>query len=279
MVIVLAALALAPVVPLPRAHAHNDYAQPRPLLDALSHGFSSIEVDLFLVNGKLLVGHDRKDLTASRDLDGMYLKPLSRLIAEHGGHVYPKPAEVLLLVDIKADGAAVYTQLKLLLKPYEKFLTRFRNGKFEQGALTVVLSGDRPISVLAQERERVAFIDGRPENLLPAPGGSLLTPLISTSWAATFKWRGEGPMPAEERLRLDEMVRLAHRRRQKLRFWATPEDSRVWSVLLDAGVDLIGTDKQALLAQFLRSKAALAKQPHDPSQRSKPVARPAPQFP
>ncbi|MEC4021166.1 hypothetical protein QMK28_34095, partial [Streptomyces sp. H27-D2] len=34
--------------PLRRAHAHNDFVHPRPLLDALSHGFASVEADIWL---------------------------------------------------------------------------------------------------------------------------------------------------------------------------------------------------------------------------------------
>ena len=33
-------------VPLARAHAHNDYEHPRPLRDALDHGFTSVEADV-----------------------------------------------------------------------------------------------------------------------------------------------------------------------------------------------------------------------------------------
>ena len=33
--------------PLERAHAHNDYEHARPLLDALSHGFTSVEADVW----------------------------------------------------------------------------------------------------------------------------------------------------------------------------------------------------------------------------------------
>jgi len=49
--------------PLLRAHSHNDYAHTRPLLDALDQGFCSVEADIYLENGQLLVGHDKKDLT------------------------------------------------------------------------------------------------------------------------------------------------------------------------------------------------------------------------
>ena len=247
----IAALALADVVPLTRAHSHNDYEQSQPLEAALDHGFCSVEADVFLVDGKLLVSHDRKDLDSSGDLDSMYLKPLSKLMEKNGGGVYRTPVEFLLLVDIKADGAEVYEVLEQLLKPYRRHLTHFKSGKVERRALTVILSGDRPTQLLATQKERYAFIDGRPENLVPAKGSSNLMPLISTSWAPLFKWKGLGQMPPQERYKLSEIVRLAYRRRQKLRFWATPEDPTVWRELADACVDLIGTDRLDDLASFL----------------------------
>ena len=42
-------------VPLERAHAHNDYEHARPLLDALAHGFCSVEADVHLIERQLLV--------------------------------------------------------------------------------------------------------------------------------------------------------------------------------------------------------------------------------
>ncbi|MFN5648136.1 MAG: hypothetical protein ACK458_11515, partial [Sphingobacteriales bacterium] len=44
------------------SHAHNDYQHQQPFDGAYQAGFSSIEVDVHLRNGKLLVGHDAKDL-------------------------------------------------------------------------------------------------------------------------------------------------------------------------------------------------------------------------
>src|SRR5262249_11249891 len=59
-----------------RGHAHNDYEHPRPLFDALDHGFRSVEADIFLVDGKLLVGHAQADLKPERTLEKLYLDPL-----------------------------------------------------------------------------------------------------------------------------------------------------------------------------------------------------------
>src|SRR5215475_1398103 len=64
------------VVPLRHAHAHNDYEHKRPLLDALDHGFCSIEADIYLVDGQLLVAHDRRDVRPERTLQALYLDPL-----------------------------------------------------------------------------------------------------------------------------------------------------------------------------------------------------------
>ena len=76
----------APVVPLRQAHAHNDYAHSRPLLDALDHGFCSVEADVFLVKDKLLVGHTFLELKPNRTLESLYLDPLlervKRMVAE-----------------------------------------------------------------------------------------------------------------------------------------------------------------------------------------------------
>jgi hypothetical protein len=91
-----AALALAPamvsateVKPLAQAHAHNDYEHQRPLLDALDHGFTGVEADIWLVNGKLLVAHEEAHIETERTLEALYLEPLRKRVSENGGRVYP----------------------------------------------------------------------------------------------------------------------------------------------------------------------------------------------
>src|SRR5690242_5509037 len=51
----------AAIIPLTRAHAHNDYEHTRPLLDALDQGFCSVEADVWLIDGELRVAHDERD--------------------------------------------------------------------------------------------------------------------------------------------------------------------------------------------------------------------------
>src|SRR4051812_6365807 len=77
-----------PVQPLTHAHAHNDYEHARPLFDALDHGFCSVEADIWLVDGALLVAHDKKDLKPARTLQSLYLDPLRERTKANGGRVY-----------------------------------------------------------------------------------------------------------------------------------------------------------------------------------------------
>src|SRR6476469_2222716 len=74
--------------PLWRAHAHNDYDHPRPLFDALDHRFGSVEADIYLVDGQLLVAHDPVDLDPTRTLESLYLDPLAARVGANHGSVY-----------------------------------------------------------------------------------------------------------------------------------------------------------------------------------------------
>ncbi|MEU4571773.1 phosphatidylinositol-specific phospholipase C/glycerophosphodiester phosphodiesterase family protein [Nonomuraea sp. NPDC023979] len=255
LVLMAAPASAAGAQPLPRAHAHNDYEHDRPLLDALDHGFTSVEADIYLVDGELLVGHDPEDLRPGRTLQALYLDPLARRVRDNHGHVYPRSRQQLqLLVDIKNNGAATYTELDQVLSSYRKMLTTYHKGKVKPGAVTVVISGDRPRDLMAGQERRSAFYDGRLSDL--GQGGASLVPLISDNWTNHFTWRGEGPMPEAERAKLRDIVATAHRDGQRVRFWATPDVAgpardALWRELVAADVDHVNTDDLAGLQRFL----------------------------
>ncbi|WP_097991847.1 phosphatidylinositol-specific phospholipase C/glycerophosphodiester phosphodiesterase family protein, partial [Streptomyces sp. f51] len=249
--------------PLRHAHAHNDYLHPRPLHDALAHGFTSVEADIFLVDGELLVAHEPATLDPTRTLASLYLDPLAALVrAGHGG-VHPHHrAPLQLLIDIKADGVAAYHELDRQLRRHQSMLTRYQHGRVVPKAVTAVISGDRAARApMEAQRTRLAFYDGRLDDLgTPAPAS--FAPLVSANWTQNFGWLGAGPFPLAERDRLRALVTTAHREGRRIRFWATPdvagpEREAVWSELLAAGVDHLNTDDLAGLEEFLRARSAL----------------------
>ena len=241
------------VVPLPQAHAHNDYEHKRPLQDALEHGFCSVEADVFLVDGQMLVGHDRKDLRPGRTLERLYLEPLRERVRLNGGRIYPGGPAIFLLIDVKTEAKTTYTALAKILARYDDILSMTRQGKFEPRAVTAVISGNRAQEAIAAEKVRYAGIDGRQTDLESTAPADLM-PWISANWALAFGWRGDGPMPAEVRGKLEGYVRKAHARGRLVRFWGTPETPAFWKELCVAKVDLINTDKLDELQGFLLSR-------------------------
>ena len=229
---------------LKRAHAHNDYEHERPLLDAVSHGFRSVEADVWLVDGELLVAHDREEVRPERRLESLYLNPLRRLV--RAGVV----ERFTLMIDFKSEGAATYRALADRLPAYDEMLARVSGDELRPGAVSIVISGNRPFTEIGAEKVRYVGIDGRPSDLdsdLPPH----LMPWISERWGSVFAWDGAGDFPDDQRKRLREFVAAAHERNRIVRFWATPETEAMWRELIAADVDLINTDKLAELQAFL----------------------------
>lgn len=257
---------------VPRAHAHNDYEHDRPLFDALHYGFASVEADIWLVGDGLRVAHDRAaDWSKVPTLQDLYLTPLRDLAARHGnGGVYADGMPVTLLVDIKSDGPATYRRLHEILAGYAKgrpgFLTTYTNraGQYDvvKGAVTVIVSGNRPREVMREQATRYAAYDGRRADVGPdvnpddTPG---FIPLVSDNWATFFRgelaWDGTGDIPADTKAELARVVNAVHREGKLFRLWNLPKDApAVWGALHDAGVDLINTDDLAGLSKYLRSR-------------------------
>lgn len=242
--------------PLPQAHAHNDYHHERPLLDALEHGFTSVEADVWLVDGELLVAHDAWELPEAGTFEDLYLDPLTDLVKGKGRGVYPGwNGTFQLLVDIKTDAESTYAAVEAELAEHGRILARYQRGKVHRGPVQAVISGNRPLATMRAAERRYGFYDGRSGDL-GGPLDARLMPLVSDNWNNLFTWRGTGPMPAAERARLHEMVDAAHRAGQRIRFWATPDApgparDAVWTELRAAGADHINTDDLPGLREFL----------------------------
>ncbi|WP_428909745.1 phosphatidylinositol-specific phospholipase C/glycerophosphodiester phosphodiesterase family protein [Niallia sp. Krafla_26] len=244
------------VVPLVKAHAHNDYEHNRPLYDALGHGFTSVESDVWLVDGKLLVAHDREDVNPDRTLESLYLKPLLEEVKKNGGAVYPGyEHEFILWIDIKSEGVETYQAIHNELRNFQNMLTRYTPAGVKPGAVTVYISGNRPREVMENQKVRYAAYDGRMSDFDTDVSNELI-PVISDNWTKHFTWMGVGEMPEIEKEKLNHIVSTSHENGQKVRFWATPDlpgpqRETIWTELLNAGVDFINTDDLAGLQEFL----------------------------
>ncbi len=238
------------------AHAHNDYNHKRPLLDALDCNFKSIEADVFSIDDSLFVAHDFNKIKPGRTLRDLYLNPLKNIINKNKGSVYGDSKDIILLVDIKDDGLRTYKVLHQILEEYKELLSSYDSGTKSSGAVTVIVSGNRPKEYMKNQDIRYAGYDGRIPDLDSGTASSLM-PLVSDNWNNYFSWKGKGEMPAEEKEKLHMFANKARKNGYLLRFWANPdrpgpERIAVWNELKKAQVDLIGTDDLKGLESVLK---------------------------
>ncbi|GAA1642816.1 hypothetical protein [Actinoplanes couchii] len=161
------------VTPLGHADARDDYLNPRPVRDALDHGFTGLDTDVVLHDGTLLLCHHmdgdvckdpRDNRITAKPFDTTYLQALKTRVDTHDGRVYPGFHQpVLLFVEITcvtavtgcalpADPAAAATDpnnplvvaraIMDALIPYRKMLLHVDGTARRWGPVQVVLTGD-----------------------------------------------------------------------------------------------------------------------------------------
>lgn len=242
--------------PLPNAHAHNDYEHKRPLFEALDNGFTSVEADIWLIDGELYVSHYKpRRKKAARTLRNLYLKPLQNHIAANGGRVYPGYSDYFyLMIDFKTRGDSTWQVLKKQLREFESILSQASGHTEEHNKpVKIFISGNRPVEQILAEDDKIAALDGRPQELgkgIP----SAAMPVVSDNYSKFLTWKGNGPVPTEELQQLRRFIASAHAEGKKVRLWATPDTPTLWDFLADEGVDLINTDKLPELNQFLLNR-------------------------
>lgn len=260
--------------PLPRCeqvpftHAHNDYEHPNPLFDAMSHGFSSAEADIFLYEndgGNLRVAHDPvDDPTTLHTLEELYLDPLAAQFHYHdNGGLYADGSRMHLLIDLKTGGETypvLHEKLAAYAETHPGLITMYRkisDNEWEkhEGAVDMTISGNRPRELMLGQEVRYATYDGRMADM-----GSDVSPdflmLLSDNWNrffGDFGWDGQGEMPTEIKNSIIEVTNQVHSEGRLLRFWNLPSDTpNVWGPLVEAGVDFVNTDRLEPLSTYIQ---------------------------
>ncbi|TVY30476.1 Altered inheritance of mitochondria protein 6-like protein [Lachnellula hyalina] len=210
---------------IPKAiHSHNDYWRDVPFYTALSVGAVSTESDVWLYNDTLFVGHEQGALTTAH---------------------------------LKTDGASTWPAVVKALEPLRSagYLSSVNSTTFTSGAVTVIGTGNTPLSLVQPITDRDYFWDAPIPTLNSTFSNitSLISPIASTDFAANF-----GPVlgTSLDSTQLDLLrtqVKIAHGKGIKLRYWdqpAWPLSTRdaVWRLLRTEGVDFINADDVAAAA-------------------------------
>ncbi len=235
--------------PHQQAHAHNDYEHREPLWEALRNGFSSVEADVHLIKDQLLVSHGRPGKEAIT-LQQLYLNPLDSLLKQQSSIYLGHPDTFYLMIDCKTEAESTYLAIQLAMGVYPNL--QCISGKCP---VKVFISGNRAMATMIQEGYRGIGIDGRPNDLGKDISAEQM-PVISDHFSNWSLWRGKVSPQSGDLARIRELAQRVHAEGKKLRLWAIPDNELAWSALLDAGVDLINTDRLTELHLFLASRSS-----------------------
>jgi hypothetical protein len=260
-------------------HSHNDYTRRIPLFEALASGCISVEADIHLKGGDLLIGHTSKDLRSSANLRRMYLEPLQRML--EGRNAQPPAKDgarrgifdsdpdqtLVILIDQKSAGPQTFANLHMQLQPLRDldYLTYWNGTDKVIRPLTIVASGKATFdSIMALPNDRRDIFLDAPLAALPSAGDDFSTDpptfkynisnshYASTQYAnaRTYKWPGEqDPYSATPQGRdlAGTQIEQAASRGLVTRYWGAPTSPQnlrdsVWRHLTGANVGLLNMD-------------------------------------
>jgi len=219
------------------AHSHNDYEQQRPFYAAFETGFGSIEADIHLVNGKVLVAHDAKNIDDKKTIESLYLIPLSNI------EKIKKPLQ--LLIDIKTDARSTLDSLISILIRYPKII--------QNNNIKIVISGNRPDEREYTNYPSYIWFDGRLEKKYTTEQLSKIA-LLSDDYGRFTMWKKTWPMLNSDREKIVSAIENAHTLKKPVRLWGSPDFPSAWDEMIKLKVDYINTDKIEELASYLKKK-------------------------
>jgi hypothetical protein len=240
------------VKPIRDGHSHNDYWRNRPMLDALDHGFCSVEADVFLRDGQFWAGHVPAEIMLRRNLETIYFQTLKEQIALNGGTVYPGVETFYLWIEFKEEPEEAWAALVPMLEKYKDMLASVTDGVKKPGPVQVIITGNRPFKSFEDSKGKTfyATLDGRFGDLDNPNRPVWMVGAINESWGSVCSWKGNGEFPADQRAKLAALIDKAHSQGRILRVWGAPQNAAFWTELRRLKVDLLNTDHLTTFRNF-----------------------------
>lgn len=214
-------------------HSHNDYKQANPFSEAYASNAYSIEADIFLQDGKLLVAHEMDEIDPQKTLSKLYLEPLLNI---------DYFAKVQLLIDIKSEAKATLDVLLQELKKYPKLISN--------NQVRFVISGNRPAANEYHLYPDYIFFDHQSLADIAEADFKKIA-LFSFSFNKYANWKGGDFISDEEAEKLSKVITFVHDLGYEIRFWGTPDTPIAWRTFQQLRVDYINTDKPRVCNTFL----------------------------
>ena len=244
-------LVLAALLPLTLAaqqpvilHSHNDYNRTAPFWEAYSQHCQSIEADVFLHNGELLVGHEVEDLKPENSFLRLYVDPIVRTFRANGGKMWAGSQDrLMLLVELKSATEPTLTEV---IEQLEEFPDVFCSPE----GVKVAITGNTPSKDHFRDYPEWVGFDGDIRETYTWAQLERVA-LVSNSFRMfAKKWNGKGRMIDPELNAVKDAIAKVHSWGKPIRFWEAPEGTTAYFTFWKLGVDIINTDKPAVAHLF-----------------------------
>ena len=227
-------------------HSHNDYARRVPFYQAYAQQVASIEADVFLHDGALLVGHDVGDLSPDMTFEALYVEPLVTLFKRNGGRAWKDSDQHLqLMVELKSATDPTLRAVAELLGRWPEVFDPGVNPE----AVRVTVTGRVPAPADFGNYPAYIRFDGAWDTEY-TPEQLERIALISADFKQFSQWNGKGSIIPAEREKLERIIDKAHAWDKPVRFWGAPEGVTVYYTFYDMGIDYINTDRPEVCAEF-----------------------------
>ncbi len=225
-----------------KLHSHNDYLRNVPFWEAFGAGAASIEVDVILQEGKLMVAHEAESIKPELTLRSLYFEPIHNavllgMIETFGFH---------LLIDSKTEG---YSTLEAIVKDAAEFEEILFSSQNPTG-LKLIISGNRPKPEDYRKYPEWIFFDYQSKTLTADLPWDKIG-MVSLSFRQFSIWNGKGRIVEAQKTKLEEFIALVHSFQKPVRFWASPDSKSAWKAFYDMGLDYINTDQPAIAQSYL----------------------------
>lgn len=218
-------------------HAHNDYEKDNPLKEALKHAFNSIEVDIFLHHGRIVVSHIPWRLNFKPYLEELYFKPLAQLHDQNFWSQY-SARPLRLMIDMKNASVTAVDSLRALVGRYHEIFVG------PHAPVRLVLSGGADRSLLKPGDTVFWGLDDSvvalwEKGLIP----DAYTAQASMSWPAFRKRYLQYRSLGQQDSLVHQITTWFKERKIPLRLYAAGNRTRRWKRLADWGFTLINVDR------------------------------------
>jgi alkaline phosphatase len=229
-----------------KGHSHNDYRQKNPFSTAYQSMMASIEADIWEKDGDLYVAHEKNEIRKENTLDALYIQPIVKIFTENGGRAWINSEQSFqLLIDLKSSPRPT---LDLLIQKLIAYPEVF-DFKANPYAVRIAITGNIPSKeTFTDYPDFIRFDGGINESYTKEQLKKIA--LVSDDFENYSNWKGEGPIPEQDKEKLLNAVNAAHEKGLKIRFWNAPDNPETWSVFIKLGIDLINTDQPEMFYRY-----------------------------